>query len=135
MSWEEIRESMRGLSAEMGGPPPELESSLRQRFRRRKRASSSWPWAAAAALAIGVGIGAWVSLEQEPPDPPQRAFLLLDHGRPTRELTSGRLVRVTLPPTAAAWFGLPVDPGARRGVEAEVLLGDDGVAQAVRFVE
>ena len=131
------------LSQTMGAPAPELESKLRTRFRARAKPPSPapWAWAAAAVLAAGVGFGAWVSrIEPHRPAPPAirveepSPFVLLDYGRPTRELTAGRLVRVTLPPSAPAWFGLPVDPAAREGIEAEVLLGDDGVAQAVRLV-
>jgi hypothetical protein len=44
-----------------------------------------------------------------------------------------RLVRVRLPSTALAYFGLP-GSAASRSVEADVLLGHDGLAYAVRFV-
>jgi hypothetical protein len=44
-----------------------------------------------------------------------------------------RLVRVRLPATALAYFGLP-GSAASRSVEADVLLGQDGLAYAVRFV-
>jgi hypothetical protein len=140
MSWEGVENGLRELSAEMGGPPPELEARVLERFRarRRKHTRVRWAWAAAAALAIGIGLGAWLAQLPEPAAEARGApsgFLLLDYGRPTRELTAGRLVRVTLPPTAPEWFGLPSDPAAREGIEAEILLGDDGVAQAVRFVE
>jgi hypothetical protein len=127
----------------MGGPPSPIEERMRVRFRARrpKAPAAPWGWAAAAALAAGLGLGAWFSLRETPkpaPEPPPALavtpFFLLDYGRPTHEVTSGRLVRVTLPPSAPAWFGLPVDPAAREGIEAEVLLGDDGVAQAVRLV-
>lgn len=44
-----------------------------------------------------------------------------------------RLVRVRLPSTALAYFGLP-GAAASSSVDADVLLGDDGLAYAVRFV-
>lgn len=45
------------------------------------------------------------------------------------------LVRVELPRTALASFGLPVNAEASSGrVKADVLLGEDGVARAIRFV-
>jgi hypothetical protein len=136
---------LRNLALSMGEPRPELEEKLRQRFRRasaKKRRPAPWAWAAAATLAAGIGLGAWLTLQGPQPAPPlapppveqPNPFVWLDYGRPTQELTSGRLVRVTLPPSAPAWFGLPVDPHAREGIEAEVFLGDDGVAQAVRLV-
>ena len=138
-----VRGGLRDLASQLGGPPPALEEKMRARFRARRpmAAPAPWRWAAAAALAAGLGLGAWFGSSDPPkpaPQPPMAEFatpfLLLDYGRPTQELTSGRLVRVTLPPSAPAWFGLPVDPAAREGIEAEVLLGDDGVAQAVRLV-
>jgi hypothetical protein len=50
-------------------------------------------------------------------------------------LTSGQLVRVELPRSAAASLGLPLDP-ARVGemIKADVLLGEDGLARAIRLV-
>ncbi|MEZ5365264.1 MAG: hypothetical protein R2748_23780 [Bryobacterales bacterium] len=144
---QELQSELRRLAGSLGEPRPELEQQLLQRFRQssaKRRRPQPWVWAAAAVLALGVAIGAWLA-RREPPQKaspqslrprthPAGTFLLLDYGRPTNEITAGRLVRVTLPPSAAAWFGLPVDPAAHEGIEADVLLGDDGVAQAVRFV-
>lgn len=44
-----------------------------------------------------------------------------------------RLVRVRLPSTALLYFGLPAGGGTAT-VEADVVLGEDGLAHAVRFV-
>ena len=47
----------------------------------------------------------------------------------------GRLVRVRLPRAALVAFGLPVnEQRAEEPIQADVLLGDDGLARAVRFV-
>ena len=47
----------------------------------------------------------------------------------------GHLVRVELPRSALASFGLPVNAEAAEGrVKADVLMGQDGVARAIRFV-
>jgi hypothetical protein len=138
-----VRAELRGLAAQMGEPRPEVETALRARFRARihQARPARWVWAAAAALLIGIGVGAWFGWDEpaspvvSAPAPPEKTpFVLLDYGRPTPNLTAGRLVRVTLPPDAPAWLGLPFDPGTADGIEAEVLLGDDGVAQAVRLV-
>ncbi|HEX8178127.1 MAG TPA: hypothetical protein VF525_01150 [Pyrinomonadaceae bacterium] len=50
-------------------------------------------------------------------------------------LASGQLVRVELPRSALAALGLALDP-ARAGetIKADVLLGDDGLARAIRLV-
>jgi hypothetical protein len=140
-----LRAELRNLAEAMGGPPPALEITLRAKFRNaaRKPPRPVWVWAAAAALVLGICVGAWFAQHRSAPPIAggpapaavgQGEFLLLDYGRPTPALTAGRLVRVTLPPTAPAWFGLPVDPSASKGIEADVLLGEDGVAQAVRLV-
>jgi hypothetical protein len=47
----------------------------------------------------------------------------------------GHVVRVELPRSAMASFGLPVNFERAGGrVKADVLLGDDGIARAIRFV-
>jgi hypothetical protein len=48
----------------------------------------------------------------------------------------GQLLRVELPRTAVARFGLPVNMDrANQRVKADVLVGSDGLAQAIRFVQ
>lgn len=48
----------------------------------------------------------------------------------------GHLVRVRLPRSAIAAFGLPVnEQHADEPIKADVLVGDDGLARAVRFVK
>ena len=63
-------------------------------------------------------------------------FIPLLAGAPAAQpLESGQLVRVQLPRAALASLGLPLN--AERGnepVKADVLLGNDGLARAIRFV-
>jgi hypothetical protein len=48
----------------------------------------------------------------------------------------GRMVRVQLPRLAMASFGLPVHMDrVNEKVKADVLVGVDGLAQAIRFVQ
>jgi hypothetical protein len=50
-------------------------------------------------------------------------------------MESGQLIRVQMPQTALAKFGLPVN--LERGdipVKADLLVGEDGLARAIRFV-
>ena len=59
--------------------------------------------------------------------------LVAGHAPP---LASGQLVRVELPRSALASLGLPLNaarPGAM--IKADVLLGDDGLARAIRLVQ
>jgi hypothetical protein len=62
-------------------------------------------------------------------------FIPLMQGAPYPPAEESHLVRVELPRSALASFGLPVgaeSPGGR--VKADVLLGEDGIARAIRFV-
>ena len=62
-------------------------------------------------------------------------FMPLTYDGSFSQLDDGQVVRVELPRSALHSFGLPVN--AERGgerVKADVLLGHDGVARAIRFV-
>lgn len=62
-------------------------------------------------------------------------FFLLREGDDLRTEESLRLVRVELPGSALSAIGVAVDPEtAKAPVEAEVILGQDGLARAIRFV-
>ena len=122
-------------------PSPSVEDALIEQMRSRRRAAGPLRWAAAAVLALTAG-AAWLAVRDDPPPSPAVAqrpqpaateFYVLQTGRPLSEMRSGRLMRVTLPASAPIYFGLPpLPPGS--GVDADILVGDDGVAQAVRFV-
>jgi hypothetical protein len=59
-------------------------------------------------------------------------FVPLTYGW-ARAASEARLVRVRLPSTALLYFGFP-SAGTAGSVEADVVLGEDGLAHAVRFV-
>jgi hypothetical protein len=62
-------------------------------------------------------------------------FMPLLEGDDLASLDSSQLVRVELPGSALIAVGLPVDPEmADAPVKADVLLGHDGLARAIRFV-
>jgi hypothetical protein len=62
-------------------------------------------------------------------------FLPLSYGSSMSQFDDGQIVRVELPRSALQSFGLPVNAErASERVKADVLLGHDGVAQAIRFV-
>jgi hypothetical protein len=62
-------------------------------------------------------------------------FLPLTYGAATNLAEGGRMVRVELPHSALATLGLPVNMDrANERVKADVLLGVDGLAHAIRFV-
>lgn len=62
-------------------------------------------------------------------------FVALRYGEDLRDLDSLQVVSVELPPTALAALGWPAGDGGASWVTAEVIVGHDGVARAIRFVE
>jgi 7,8-dihydro-6-hydroxymethylpterin-pyrophosphokinase len=62
-------------------------------------------------------------------------FFPLGHEPASEPLESGQLIRVQMPRSALASFGLPVNyERANVPVKADVLLAEDGSARAIRFV-
>lgn len=62
-------------------------------------------------------------------------FIPLMNGGQLSSDDAGHVVRVELPRTALASFGLPVNADQMGGrVKADVLMGADGIARAIRFV-
>ena len=63
-------------------------------------------------------------------------FIPLVQAGPYTQSEEGHLVRVEMPRSALASFGLPVNAEAAAGgrVKADVLMGQDGIARAIRFV-
>ncbi|HYE64023.1 MAG TPA: hypothetical protein VD966_00490 [Pyrinomonadaceae bacterium] len=62
-------------------------------------------------------------------------FLPLRYGDTLSSLDRGHVVRVELPRTALVSFGLPMNmERANERVKADVVLGEDGLARAIRFV-
>jgi hypothetical protein len=63
-------------------------------------------------------------------------FIPLMQGGRYAQSEGGHLVRVELPRSALASFGLPVSTEQSGGrIKADVLLGEDGIARAIRFVQ
>jgi hypothetical protein len=62
-------------------------------------------------------------------------FMPLAYDYPSSQMARGHIVRVELPRSAMASFGLPVNQErAESRVKADVLIGEDGLARAIRFV-
>jgi anti-sigma factor RsiW len=63
-------------------------------------------------------------------------FVALSYGEDLRELDSLQVVSIELPPTVLAALGWPAADSVETGlVKAEVIVGHDGVARAIRFVD
>lgn len=79
----------------------------------------------------GNGLGATANASEEI----VTDFLPLTYGGSLTQMDDGQVVRVELPRSALQSFGLPVNAErAGERVKADVLLGHDGVARAIRFV-
>jgi hypothetical protein len=62
-------------------------------------------------------------------------FIALTSAAELSSMESGQLVRVLLPRSALASFGLPFNQELReKPIAAQVLIGQDGVARAIRFL-
>jgi hypothetical protein len=135
-----VSTALASLAAELDRdvPPARLENGLRLAFRRRHalvvRPRRAWPagLAAAALLAVVfalVGRTPAPDVEPSAPDGGDLVFALRP-GESPDDLEGGQLVRVRLSTTALRAMGVAVESGG--DVEADVLIGYDGVARAVR---
>lgn len=62
-------------------------------------------------------------------------FMPVSYGDNLNEIDNGRIIRVEMPRSALAQFGIPVNQErANERIKADVLIGDDGMARAIRFV-
>jgi hypothetical protein len=104
-------------------------------------------WAAAAAVLLVAG-ALWTGVRQPPPsaansglaavaasEEEDAAFVPLPNAAGSPQDDDVDLVRVELPRSAVTALGMPAgDDSDAEGVEAEVLVGPDGMARAVRFL-
>jgi len=62
-------------------------------------------------------------------------YFPIGYGSFLQPVDSGQIVRIKLPRSALRSYGLPVDPlHADEAVKADVVIGNDGMARAIRFV-
>jgi hypothetical protein len=124
-----------------------LRSELRAISRERRRRTRLGVSSVAAALLLGIVLYVWRIGNRQPSDmvqsqpAPEAAitevateFLPLPYYHVP--MNTGSTVRIQVPVTALVSFGLAPN-GFREGdgtVQADVLVGDDGLARAVRFV-
>jgi len=151
---DKLSDGLRAVAAGDGGRyasrdvEARLRNSVRSIANARRRHRTLAMLAAAAALAIAVAVPAWKSRAANQPAPAAAAsaatpaemttpFLPLPYS--SVPVSGAQLVRVEVPRAALLSFGLaPIDQAgsaASSTVLADVLVGDDGLARAVRFVE
>jgi hypothetical protein len=149
LSDERLSNALRDLARHDAGrsAPHVIEQTVMAAFRARSRRRAGPLWlAAAAALLVGIGLSIYWPRASSvvAPEPaaeqaevateylPLRAGPLLDPGE------MGQVIRMQVPRREMHRFGLVLDPGAEldwnETVGADVLVGMDGTARAVRFV-
>jgi hypothetical protein len=138
--------ALRAMADEEGqaGASPEVELRLLDEVRaiaaaRRRRARIGM-FAVAAGLILALAVPAWRTRNRMPPaarvEEVTTAFMALPYG--SVPASTVHMVRIAVPRAALASFGLmPLESVNRASTDtivADVLVGDDGLARAVRFV-
>jgi hypothetical protein len=141
--------ALRGLREETSGAaaPERVRETLRRAVRAQRRPAAAW-WRAAiaAALLIGAGMtlqrwldcGSGAAGQQAfqaavwlPPEAGEDAVSPWFYHAGLPAPRSAQVVRIPVAPETARKFGVVRPPAS---LEAEVLIGDDGLARAIRFV-
>jgi hypothetical protein len=147
----DLLEGLQELAAE--GPrqaPVHMEQRLLSEFRKRSRRRRARAWMSAAslgAIAAAIAVLLWIGpLRPEHPvlsqdaaawaDETTAGFYPLPDADGLPPVESAMVVRVQLPVASLELIGFPVNQDRDSDpVEAEVLLGQDGLARGVRLVE
>ncbi len=131
------------------GAPPRVEGALVAAFRQTnaaRRPAVRWrAWASALAAGVAVFAIALGLLQPRNPVPAVAAeeqvevatdYFPLQYGTDLTALEGAPVIRMEFPRTVLASFGLPMNPQrAAEPVQADVVLGRDGIARAIRFVQ
>jgi hypothetical protein len=153
----ELLENLRALGAD--GPqdaPDRVEWQLRAEFRKRSQRRRVKVWmsfAAVAAMAAGIALLLWVREAPKPAaatpaaatlaaspvaveEEADASFYPLPAAEALPAVENAMVVQVQLPVSSLRLMGFPVDEErADAAVQAELLLGQDGLARGVRLVE
>jgi hypothetical protein len=150
----EILEDLRALASEVPGEaPPHVEARLMAEFRRRKRRRNLRIWAPtiglAAAAAMALLFWGKPGVAQKPAaaviqtvvpaadDDSEAGFYPLPEAEGLPAVENAMVVRVQLPVSSLQLMGVPIDgvpeERADSSVQADLLLGQDGLARAVRL--
>lgn len=121
-----------------------VQHQLLVRFRGR-RARRRWVWVAGTAMsivaAVVLSLATWKYRNTTPPArsallEQTSGFITLPYGQSGVPLEQPVIVRIDIPVSQLGAMGVQVNPQAAKGtVTADLLVGQDGVARAVRFVE
>jgi hypothetical protein len=156
----ELLEGLRALASD--GPqeaPPHIEARLKAEFRRlnRRRNLVTWVAALSAAAAAGIALLLWVHSDKSKPasgslgapapvavqsvvpaaeEDTDASFYPLPEAEALPAVENAMVVRVQLPVSSLQLMGVPVnEERADASVQADLLLGQDGLARAVRLAQ
>ncbi len=142
----ELNAALRALAADDAklGASPEVRQRLLSELRAISRARRRRTWrrmsSVAAALLLGIALYVWRIGNRQPSAPEASITEVATEFLPLPyyhvPMNTGSTVRIQVPVTALVSFGLaPSDYPEKDGtVQADVLVGEDGLARAVRFV-
>ena len=152
----ELLEGLRALAAD--GPheaPIHIEERLKAEFRKqnRRRNLVTWVPALSVAAAAGIALLLWIRGEAPKPAPApavaaahfvapigeeegDASFYPLPEAEALPAVENAMVVRVQLPASSLQLMGVPVgEESGDSSVQADLLLGEDGLARGVRLVE
>jgi hypothetical protein len=149
MTNDQITDALKQLRTSVDVPPIDAarEQSLLSAFDAHwatpPAASHGWVWRSAAVLAaVSIGLN-WLVLSQAPgsdpaatePETDLTGFVSLPGAESFPTFESGSLVRVNLPATSLPALGLGLPAENASEVLADIVVGQDGLARAVRLVK
>jgi hypothetical protein len=136
---QEVLRRLASLSPRHAGPP--TEQRLRAAFRSRHKGSTRrwiFPAIAAASLALLSVALLFHSWRPSPTTATTRAaangFIALPYSQSDVPIEQAVIVRVRLQRPEWGAFGLPPAPPRASAIDADLLIGQDGVPRAVRLV-
>jgi hypothetical protein len=133
------RYRLRASGGSQGGATQRPPAQLRRR----------WTWTSLTAAAVLLAVVGLLTAQKGPATPPRMAaetttaspasgdgsFLALSYGDSLADLDAVQVVRVEVQPTALASLGWTLGAESDGPVEADLLVGQDGVARGIRFVD
>jgi hypothetical protein len=144
MSENELGDCFRALaeaSPQQAGPS--VQQRLLIEFRERRDKKARWVYlagvAASVALAVLLYLMPWriqsAAQTASAMDDQKLGFIELPYAQSGVPMEQPVIVRVDIPVSELDLMGVPFTPAARSRVRADLLVGQDGVARGVRFVE
>lgn len=138
-SLQQALRRLAGLSPHDAGPL--TEQRLRDAFRaRRKHSARRWVYIAAVAASVALACAVLLFHSARSPRtaaakrPTANAFIALPYSQSDVPIEQAVIVRVRLQPPEWAAFGFSPSPPRAGAINADLLIGQDGVPRAVRLV-